>query len=201
MSASSHARDPEIGAEGSVAALARAYFAHERVILGCCMTVLVLVAWEGFARGWWADALHPMLGAPADRLRLKPIFISSPTLVGKAAFQVFFVTGEMWRDLARSSLGYCLGLAVAIALGTPLGLAAGWYRRLSYAIEPFLSALNATPQVVFFPLIVIWFGTGIHARALIIFRLPFFRSRSARRLPCAPPIRVSSGWQRASPQS
>ena len=50
-------------------------------------------------------------------------------------------------------------------------LAAGWYRRLSYAVEPFLAALNATPQVAFLPLIVVWVGTGLGARVLIIFLL------------------------------
>ena len=103
--------------------------------------------------------------------KLKPIFISSPTLVATAAFRMFFVTGEMWRDLAWSSLGYGLGLASAIVLGIPLGLAAGWFRRLSCAVEPFLTALNATPQIAFLPLIVIWVGTGMGARVLIIFLL------------------------------
>jgi NitT/TauT family transport system permease protein len=112
-----------------------------------------------------------MAGASAERLRLKPIFISSPTLVLQAAYRMFFVTGEMWRDLAWSALGYSLGLACAIAAGIPLGLVAGWYKRLSYAVEPFLAALNATPQVAFLPLIVIWVGTGMGARVLIIFLL------------------------------
>src|SRR5713101_2743255 len=161
----------EISGEGPMAALLRVYFANERVILGGCMAILVLIAWEGLERGWWANLLHPLLGTSAERLKLKPIFISSPTLVAQAAFRMFFVTGEMWRDLAWSSLGYGFGLAFAITLGIPLGLAAGWYRRVSYAIEPFLSVLNATPQIAFLPLIVIWVGTGIGARVLIIFLL------------------------------
>ncbi len=66
---------------------------------------------------------------------------------------------------------YVLGLALAIAVGIPLGLAAGWYRRFSYAVEPLLSALNATPQVAFLPLLVIWVGTGFATRVLIIFLL------------------------------
>jgi NitT/TauT family transport system permease protein len=144
------------------------YLRHERAILGTVMVLLFLLAWEGFARGWWADALRPLLGEPAERLQLKPIFISSPTLVAAAAFRMFFVTGEIWRDIAWSSLGYGLGLALAIAIGIPLGLAAGWYRRFSYAIDPFLTALNATPQVAFLPLIVVWVGTGLGARVLII---------------------------------
>jgi ABC-type nitrate/sulfonate/bicarbonate transport system permease component len=147
------------------------YLRHERLILGAAVVILFLLAWEGFARGWWAEALRPVLGAAAERWQLKPIFISSPTLVAQAAFRMFFVTGEIWRDLGWSGLGYVLGLALAIAVGIPLGLAAGWYRRFSYAAEPFLSALNATPQVAFLPLIVVWVGTGLGARVLIIFLL------------------------------
>jgi len=144
------------------------YLRHERAILGIVMVLLALLVWEGLERGWWADALHPVLGESAERLQLERIFISSPTLVASAAFRMFFVTGEIWRDIAWSSLGYGLGLALAIAIGIPLGLAAGWYRRFSYAIDPFLTALNATPQVAFLPLIVVWVGTGLGARVLII---------------------------------
>ena len=59
-------------------------------------------------------------------------------------------------------------IAVAIGIGVPLGLAAGWYRRFSYAVEPFLTALNATPQIAFLPLIIVWAGTGMFAKVLII---------------------------------
>jgi NitT/TauT family transport system permease protein len=156
---------------GQMSPAARFYLINERVILGGFMLIVVLLAWEGLERGWWASLLEPVAGASAERLRLKPIFISSPTLVLQAAYRMFFVTGEMWRDLTWSALGYSLGLACAIAVGVPLGLAAGWYRRLSYAVEPFLAALNATPQVAFLPLIVIWVGTGMGARVLIIFLL------------------------------
>jgi len=149
----------------------RFYLINERLLLGGVMLIVVLLAWEGLERGWWASLLEPMAGASAERLRLKPIFISSPTLVLQAAYRMFFVTCDMWRDLAWSALGYSLGLCCAIAAGIPLGLAAGWYRRLSYAVEPFLAALNATPQVAFLPLIVIWVGTGMGARVLIIFLL------------------------------
>jgi ABC-type nitrate/sulfonate/bicarbonate transport system permease component len=144
------------------------YLRHERAILGTVMVLMALLAWEGLERGWWADALYPILGESAERLQLERIFISSPTLVASAAFRMFFVTGEIWRDIAWSSLGYGLGLVLAIAIGIPLGLAAGWYRRFSYAIDPFLTALNATPQVAFLPLIVVWVGTGLGARVLII---------------------------------
>jgi ABC-type nitrate/sulfonate/bicarbonate transport system permease component len=156
---------------GATATLCRLYAAHERAILGSLAVALFLLAWEGLERGWWAQLLQPMIGASAARWQLKPIFISSPTLVAAAAWRMFFVTGEIWGELAHSGVGYVLGIALALAVGIPLGLAAGWYRRFSYAAGPFLTALNATPQVAFLPLIVVWVGTGLAARVLVIFLL------------------------------
>jgi NitT/TauT family transport system permease protein len=164
-----HAHSERSAGRGS--AWTHVYLAHERAILGTLVVVLFLLAWEGLERGWWADLVRPLLGASADRWQLKPIFISSPTLVARAAWRMFFVTGEIWRDIGWSGLEYVVGLALAIAVGIPLGLASGWYRRLSYAVEPLLSAFNATPQVAFLPLIVIWVGTGFAAKVLIVFLL------------------------------
>jgi hypothetical protein len=67
------------------------------------------------------------MGESAERWQLEPIFISSPTLVAQRAFRMFFVTGEIWRDLAWSRLAIGLGLA-GDRDRDPLGLAAGWYR-------------------------------------------------------------------------
>jgi NitT/TauT family transport system permease protein len=144
------------------------YSQHERAILGVGAIALFLAFWEGLERGWWSDLLQPVIGAEAERWRIKPIFISSPALIVQGAYRMFFVTGEIWRDLGLSGLEFVLGIAIAIIIGIPLGLAAGWYRRLSYAVAPFLSALNATPQVAFLPLIIIWVGTGFATKILII---------------------------------
>jgi NitT/TauT family transport system permease protein len=152
-------------------ALLQLYLAHERAILGAAAVVLFLIFWEGLERGWWADALRPLIGAAAERWVVKPIFISSPTRIAEAAYRMFFVTGEIWTDLKWSAFEYVAGLALAIAVGIPLGLATGWYRRFSYAGEPFLAAFNATPQIAFLPLIVVWVGTGLAAKILIIFLL------------------------------
>jgi ABC-type nitrate/sulfonate/bicarbonate transport system permease component len=146
----------------------RFYLAHERAILGAAGVILFLFLWEGFERGWWAALLQPLLGPQAARFQLKPIFISSPTRIARAAFDMFFITGTIWKDIGWSSLEFALGVALAFAIGIPLGLAAGWYRRFNYAVEPFLAALNATPQVAFLPLLILWVGTGLASRVLII---------------------------------
>jgi len=161
-------RGIDMKAQTHTPAALRLYRAHERAILGIIVVALFLLLWEGFERGWWADMLQPLLGPRAARFALKPIFISSPTRIAYAAFRMFFVTGEIWKDLGWSSLEFILGLALALAIGIPLGLAAGWYRRFSYAVEPFLAAFNATPQVAFLPLLILWLGTGLASRVLII---------------------------------
>jgi NitT/TauT family transport system permease protein len=147
------------------------YLQHERAILGFFAVSLFLVFWEGLERGWWSELLQPLIGGAAERWRIKPIFISSPTLIVQAAYRLFFVTGEIWRDVGMSGLEFVVGIALAVVVGIPFGLAAGWYRLLSYAVAPFLSALNATPQVAFLPLIIIWVGTGFATKVLIIFLL------------------------------
>ena len=77
------------GDELQMPAALRWYPVHERVILGTLVVMLFLIGWEGLERGWWADMLRPLLGASAGRLQLKPIFISSPTLIAAAHFACF----------------------------------------------------------------------------------------------------------------
>lgn len=151
--------------------IARLYVAHERAILGVATLLVFLIAWEGLGRGWWADLLSPLLGRSAEALRLKPIFVSSPSAVASAAWSLFFVTGKIWPHLAASGLELALGLGLALLVGVPLGLVCGRYRLLSSAVAPFVSALNATPQVALLPLVVLWIGTGLSARVFIIFLL------------------------------
>jgi NitT/TauT family transport system permease protein len=149
----------------------RIYLAHERAILGLAALLVVLIVWEGLGRGWWADLLSPLLGRSAEGLRLKPIFVSSPSAVATAAWSLFVTTGKIWPHLAASGLELALGLGLALLVGVPLGLLCGRYRLISHALAPFVSALNATPQIALLPLVVLWIGTGLAARVFIIFLL------------------------------
>src|SRR5207302_9939299 len=144
---------------------------HERAILGVAALLAVLTLWEGLGRGWWADLLLPLLGRSAEVLRVKPIFVSSPSAVAAAAWSLFFVTGKIWPHLAASGLELALGLGLALLVGVPLRLVCGRYRLLSHAVAPFVSALNATPPVALLPLVVLWIRTGLAARVVIIFVL------------------------------
>jgi NitT/TauT family transport system permease protein len=148
-------------------ALKRLYLRHEHAILGGAMVALFFFVWEGFSNGFWAELFRPLIGEAAGHLRIRPIFISAPTRV-YAALRQMTGSGEIWRHIEASGAAFVLGGGLAMLIGIPLGLAAGWYRRLNYAVDPFLVSLNATPQVVFIPLIIIWVGTGLFAKVIII---------------------------------
>lgn len=148
--------------------LVRFYVANERAVLGTITVLLALTFWEGLTRGWWADLLDPLIGAKAARWKISPIFLSSPTAVAQAGARLF-ATGEIWNDLWVSGQEFLVGFVLAIAVGIPTGLVAGWYRRFCFAVEPFLAAMNATPRVALLPLIIIWVGIGIWSKILVVF--------------------------------
>ncbi len=155
---------------------------NERWLLGAIMGAAFLLFWEGLARGWWADALQPLIGQGAEKLRIRPIFLSSPSAIAVEAWRMYVVTGEIWPHLGVSAAEVVFGLGGAVLIGIPFGLISGRIRLLSHAVEPFMTALNATPQVAFIPLIILWMGTGYGTRVFIIFLLcliPIFMASHA----------------------
>ncbi len=180
------------------------YLRFEHAILGGLAVLLFLLFWEGLSRGLWAELLQPLVGDSARHLRVRPIFISAPTRIATRLAQMT-ASGEIFEHLRASGLAFGFGGALAILLGVPLGLAVGWYRRFGYAVEPFLSAYNATPQVVFIPLLIIWTGTGLFTKTLIITMVAFIplamASMAAVKTTDARLLRVaasfgSSDWRR-----
>lgn len=97
-----------------------------------------------------------------------PLFVSSPTLIAKAAYRLF-AEGELWQDLETSGTEFVVGYLLAAGLAIPLGLAIGWYKRLYYILSPFIDALNAVPRVTLLPLIIIWVGIGIWSKIVVAF--------------------------------
>lgn len=107
-------------------------------------------------------------------LRLKPaLILPGPTDVLKA-FGDLVRRGTIWTDLATSATELVSGLGLAIVIGLPLGLLLGWYRRLHYALNPFITFLYATPRIALMPLMIIWLGIGNSSKIAIVFLMAFF---------------------------
>jgi NitT/TauT family transport system permease protein len=80
-----------------------------------------------------------------------------------------FADGSIYEDLQVSGLEFIVGYGLAILVGVPLGILMGWYGRVNAVLEPFVSALYATPRIALLPLLMIWFGIGIVSKFAIIF--------------------------------
>ena len=96
------------------------------------------------------------------------LFFTTPSQIGGTLWRLF-ATGEIWTPLGVSASGFALGLAMAIAVGLPLGVLAGRSRVLNAMLDPFITAFNATPRLVFLPLVMLWFGLGLWSKVVIVF--------------------------------
>src|SRR5438445_5061960 len=76
--------------------------------------------------------------------------------------------------MAVSGQELMTGYLAAVVLGIVLGLLVGWYKRLRYALDPFINFLYATPRVVLLPLFIIWFGIGENSKIALVFLGAFF---------------------------
>jgi ABC-type nitrate/sulfonate/bicarbonate transport system permease component len=113
----------------------------------------------GFVAFWEAAA--------AFRL-VDPMFISSPSRIASVAAEMW-EDPDFWRDVKVSATEFVWGYLAAIAVGIPIGLIIGWYKRAHYAIGPFVDVLNAVPRVTFMPIMVLWFGIGIWSKFAVVF--------------------------------
>ena len=135
------------------APLRRSYWRrNENWLLGSLSMLIFLALWEITVR---AGAVNPL-------------FTSSPSRIVIAAIGMF-ADGSIYGHLWVSATEFFTGFALAVVIGVPLGILMGWYSRLNAILEPFVSALYATPRIALLPLVVIWFGIGLASKVAIVF--------------------------------
>ena len=130
----------------------RLYQGSERAIIGGATLLVFLLLWETASRLEWVN----------------PLFISSPTKVMLAAREAFS-SAEFRADMSVSATEFIVGYLGAIAVGVPLGLAVGWFKRLYFLLSPFIHILNTIPRITLLPIIIIWFGIGIWSKVMVVF--------------------------------
>lgn len=131
------------------------YRRFEPAILGTSSIVLLLIVWE----------LLPRLFTMSAGTKL---FFTTPSQIGGTLWNMF-ATGSIWQPLSVSASGFGVGLALAIVVGLPLGVLIGRSRTLNAMLDPFVTAFNATPRLVFLPLVMLWFGLGLWSKVVIVF--------------------------------
>jgi ABC-type nitrate/sulfonate/bicarbonate transport system permease component len=127
----------------------------ESLALGTATIALLLVIWE----------LLPHIFGIQQGSRL---FFTVPSRIFATLWQMF-ATGSIWAPLGVSASAFAIGLALAIAVGLPLGILLGRSAVLNAMFDPFVTALNATPRLVFLPLLMLWLGIGLWSKVAVVF--------------------------------
>ena len=137
--------------------LSRWYRRNERAVLSAAGIVSFVAAWQ--------------IGA--DTGAIDKFFFSSPLDIltaGVAEVQ----KPRFWEDAKISAIELGLGTLIALVTAVPIGIAIGWYRRVSLTFDPWLNFFNALPRVALIPLVVLWAGLGVEMKTIIVFFGGFF---------------------------
>ncbi len=158
---------------------------NDRVKYGLIGFLIVLPLWELVVR----------LGF------VRRVTLSSPSLILETAVEDLIINATLWPHLLQSSQQFVLGLGLALITGIPLGLALGLFRRLNFFVDPWLSAIYATPTIALVPLIVLVLGLGLESKIFIVWLEAIFvivvstmagvRASEARYLDLAKSFRAS----------
>ena len=84
------------------------------------------------------------------------------------------VSGQLGAQALNSAALFVTGLALAIAVGMPLGLLLARVRALRVGIEPYIMILYATPMVALIPFILSLMGFGFAPKVLVVFLFAVF---------------------------
>ena len=125
---------------------------YEGLLIGAGAVIVFVAVWQYVA--WRRLMSELFLPGPSDII---------------VAFQAYIAKGAIWNDLWASGQELILGFVLAIVVGLPMGMAMGWYKRVSFALDPFVTFFNAIPRVSLTPLFIIWFGIGINSKLAVVF--------------------------------
>jgi ABC-type nitrate/sulfonate/bicarbonate transport system permease component len=142
----------KVGAQGVGRSNARAWL-ENRWVLRTLSLLVVLGFWELIGRHYPYTASYPTAilhtGIHSSGSQIVPAF--------ETTFESFF-----------------LGYGISVVLGIPLGLLMARSRLVELALGPYVSALYATPIIVFIPILIIWLGISFNLRLVAVILLGVF---------------------------
>ncbi|HWX86175.1 MAG TPA: hypothetical protein VNZ48_21465, partial [Xanthobacteraceae bacterium] len=112
-------------------------------LLRIAIVVFVLAAWQLMA---------------VSGLFYRGVVPSVPE-IGAALIKLLSTSAFYW-NLGVTAQEIAIGVAIGGLSGVVAGLVIGGNRFIAQAFEPYLYYLSPTPKIVFFPVMIMWFGVG-----------------------------------------
>jgi NitT/TauT family transport system permease protein len=134
----------------------RWYHAHASTARGLLSLLIVALAWEAAGRsGRW-----PLILAPLSDILAKFAQLAS--------------SGELGRHVLVSLNEFIIGFAVAAVFGVALGIAIASSDAVADFVDPWVSAVYATPTVALAPMFIFIFGIDAPSKMAVVFLLAIF---------------------------
>ena len=121
------------------------------------------------ARGWYDPVTRLRIAIIVAILVVWELVSASGLLYRDVVPSLVAIGGALIKLLMNPEFYYHLGvtlgevgtgLAIGGSLGLLVGLALGANRLLAQSFESFLYYLGPTPKIIFFPIMIMWFGVG-----------------------------------------
>src|SRR5262249_47133414 len=109
----------------------------------------------------------------ASRFLIPPQFLPPPSAIVRA-FVTTTQSGELPRQLWRTTTVLLAGFGLAIASGMAVGIAMGTFATLRRVLDPYVNAFYAMPTVALVPLVIIWLGLGFEAKVFLTWLVAIF---------------------------
>jgi NitT/TauT family transport system permease protein len=100
--------------------------------------------------------------------RQAPIFASYPSAIAVAAYEITIESNRLLPALATTLEGLVVGFVIAAIGGVVIGFAMARVRLIDLILDPYVSALYATPRIALIPLLVLWFGVDFELRVTVV---------------------------------
>ncbi len=123
------------------------------------ITVLVFLFVWYLASDVFSLFRYNMLPGPATIFQSFVTKLSSNVPDGNTLF------GHIKSSLIVVAVGYAIG----VCAGIPTGIFMAWYRPIDYMVRPVFDFLRTIPGVAWIPVVTVWLGIGLPAKAAIIF--------------------------------
>jgi NitT/TauT family transport system permease protein len=98
------------------------------------------------------------------------LLIPPPSSVARTLWSLA-ASGQLNRHFVATATEFASGFGVACSVGVVLGYLMGRYRWFDEIMQPWVAALSSIPVIAVAPLIVIWFGIGMFAKMVVVFKI------------------------------
>ncbi|MGW0162555.1 ABC transporter permease [Mycobacterium sp. NPDC003323] len=127
---------------------------HRRILLHTLQVLIVVAALSAWELGTRSGAISSFL-------------FGSPSAVWNV-LQTRAQSGQLWTDIGVTSSEVLLGFLIGAVGGSILGLLLWYSQFVADLTAPFIAAIGSIPVLAVAPLTIIWFGTEMTSKVVIV---------------------------------